>query len=549
MSTKMGIVAYDQNSKSSDIYAKAFSAQFQQDDIEFIHSWDNIDALIAYTSRDGVTTLNELDKIIVLDEGFKNQINAAKMTEDFVSLEETFDNRGVNRPYLAYATTKQEVYDMFKNDETPSGHFLFPYMKTRVFKINKDQNGDVNAADIDKIVTGAADNTALSMRKDYKTHGDLLNERLKDIKNQNSGKDRTNIKNIRENIKQRARDTGINPDSTPKADKNQAVKENENRIFRAHDQYENSKIEITPDVKRVMINSEEQVKQAQTTSDETNINNAISTAKKYYQQQKADKYLPLDFSSKLKVDNGAILFSGRQGSGVTSLIYNVYNIYKLFNKSILILNIDQYDDIINYFPKFKQHYKEKNISKTLKTNFISLNDIFVNIDDTNAIISDYGMIQRSYNLTERIANIERIINVAKNQYDIVLIDGGIFFNDILLKAKNSIDNAILVTNYENIYTLDNINDDQQRLNNTILDFEKNHNSIGIIINKLDFKISDEQITDEILNLKTSLNRSRLVSTILYDKYWNLQLQSHIPYALQNQINFKIMKNIVERMIV
>ena len=206
--SKFGVVAYDSERKSSKIYLDAFNRQFQQENFDFINAWDSVDSLISLVNDNGVPVINDLNKILILDSGFKNPLSATDVVEDLTSLQEVFANRGVTRPFLLFATTNNRVYDIYKTGASPNGHDLFVYLKTRIFHLTRDSNGSINVAQIANIITGRSDDTALSIRKDYQSRGDLVQNKFEQIKQEATNKNINTLNEIRQQLKTEAQKDG-----------------------------------------------------------------------------------------------------------------------------------------------------------------------------------------------------------------------------------------------------------------------------------------------------------------------------------------------------
>lgn len=554
-----GLVAYDNDRKSSDIYLKAFNQQFnERANIRFVKVWDSVDSLISYILKTGVPTVNELSKILVLDNGFKSQNAAADMVDKFISLEQMFVNRGVNRPYLLWATANNRVYDIFKvhaNDNMYEGKELLVYQKTLIFNIRRNSNGSVSMAQIENIVTGRADETALSIRHNYKDRGDLLKENFAHTQKAVDNQELDSINALRDKLKQEAKKNDV----APQPAKQEIKQKQEDKFFNKHDR------DIPDDpVDQLQARMQAQHGQANDKELEDTLNDS-QVQQFFSEQSKIDPYSQegflkayrhmhkpaMNYASKIDEEQATILFTGRFGSGVTSTIYNVATMYALHKRKVLIINLDLYDDLVQYFPDFIRFYKRKSLSKVFSSHFVSVDDIAIDVTYNISVISDYGRMQREQNVSEKVRALQRILQYAKHNFDIILIDCGPYFNETYASSGDNIDDIVIVSTLETLESLPNFSTQQDSLNNNLLDFIINHNNKmpGILVSQLSFQAHNAEIRKKILNLDTSLSNCRFISAIMYDKNWNLQVNSHVPYCLQSSYNFNQIQYITQGLVV
>lgn len=557
-SENFGLVAYNNDRKSSEIYLKAFNQQFsERTNIRFIKVWDSIDSLISFILKSGVPTVNELSKILVLDEGFKSQVEASNMVDKFISLEQMFKTRGVNRPYLLWATTNDRVYDIFKvhaQDRMYNGQDLFIYEKTLVFNLRRNSNGSVSMNQLENVVTGRADETALSIRHNYKDRGDLLKENFKrtqqDVKNQ----EMDSINALRQQLKNDAKKNNI----TNELSREEQRQQQENKYYNAHDR------DIPDDpVEQLQARMQQQYGASNDQELEDTLNDD-QVQKVFEQSQRTDSYSQegflkayknmdkpaMNFAAKLDYEQATILFTGRFGSGVTSTIYNVATMYALHKRHVLIVNLDLYDDLISYFPDFIRFYKQKQLSKVFSSHFISVDDVVVDVSSHIGIISDYGRMQREQNVSEKVRSLQRILNFASKNYDIVLVDCGPYFNETYSAANEDINDIVICSTLENLPQLATFSTQKDSLNTNLLDFiVNNHKMPGIIVTQLAFQAHNAEIKKQIQNLDTALSNSRFISAIMYDKNWNLQALSEVPYCLQSPYTFNQIQYITQGLVV
>lgn len=560
-SENFGLIAYDNDRKSSEVYLKAFNQQFnERTNIKFVKVWDSVDSLISYILKTGVPTVNELSKILVLDEGFKNQNAADNMVDKFISLEQMFTTRGVNRPYLLWATTNDRIYDIFKvhsQDRMYNGQDLFIYEKTLVFSLRRNSNGTISMAQLENVVTGRADETALSIRHNYKDRGDMLKENFKQTQEAVNNQQMNSINALREQLKNDAKKNNIQVEPSREEQK---VKQ-EAEYFKSHER------DLPDDpVEQLQARMQQQYGEAndQELEDTLNdkevqqfFNNSDTKELKDYSQEsflKAYQHMTkpaLDYASKLDIEQATILFTGRFGSGVTSTIYNIATIYALHKRKVLIINLDLYDDLINYFPDFTRFYKQKQLSKVFSSHFVSVDDITVDVNNNISIISDYGRFQREQTVSEKVRSLQRILEYAKHNFDIVLVDCGPYFNETYSSVSEEIDDIVIISTLENLPNLSTFSTQQDLLNTNLLDFIINHaNKMpGIIVSKLSFQAHNAEIKKTILNLDTSLSNCRFIAAIMYDKNWNLQIKSQVPYCLQNSYNYNQLQYITQGLVV
>lgn len=549
-----GIVAYDDNKKSSKIFEVIFNEQFKDLDVEFVRSWDNVDSLIDFTQTKSVAILNELHKILILDKGFNNQIDATKIVEDFISLQEVFNNRGVTRPYLSFATSNQDVYDIFKKGLPLNGHPVFAYQNTRVFRLSKDSQGQIAISDLEKVVNGDADETALSIRTDYESRSELIAKNLERTKNEARNSQTQTLSDIRKSIFETDDISKINKDKH----KNRANDDEINTVVDAHDKrptsvLDNIATKISDEDFNVEDNNQPQTHSELSANDKLARNDKHENLFEQVSENFASKKSHLQNINLIKkIDNekSTTLFAGKKGSGTTSLIYNLAAAYEAYDKKVLIINIDQYDDIIQYYPGFKTQYHNKEISNVFKTDFKVLGDIVVEASDNIHIISDIGINQHEQNIDVKTKNLERIISYGKNLYDEILIDGGQYFNEIMISSNNTIDNIVFVTSFDDLENLDTISYDAQKMNEIIAYFiETKHKTPGIIVTQVEYRINDKTFVNDILSLNSIIDRSRFIGYIAYDKTWKLQKKSSIPYMYHSDTAFNIINNILIKVVV
>lgn len=551
--SQFGVVAYDMQSKSSKKYILALNQQYRADDFEFVRAWDNVDSLMDFTMRDGVPVINELSKILILDSGFNNQEAADDIVENFMSLQETFNNRGINRPYLLYATSNNRVFDIFKTKSTYHGHDTISYDKTRIFSLTRDSNGSLSSHQLENILLGLLDNTAVSIRHDYQDRGDLLQKNFEHTKQSVSNQHITDINAIREQLKHNAHENNID---TGKKTVEELRQEEQDKAYEAHDRtrpqtaVEKVASQVTNNLDNADNNLSPQFQTSNNSSVPVNDNKKITVVDYLKAYQKMPK-TALSFSSKLASETGTILFSGRFGSGVTSTIYNIASMYQSYNRHVLIINLDLYDDLIHYYPTFINFYNQKNLQNVFSSHFITVDSICVDIDNNLSIISDYGNMQREQSITDKVRNLKRLVEVAQHNYEIILIDAGPYFNEAYGNISELLDDIIFVSKLDVLPSLDNFSTNRERLNTNVLHYIINHQDKmpGLIISCLDFQANNSEIRKQIKQLNTSLCNCRLISAVMYDKYWDLQLLSQTPYCLQNRINFQQIQYLTQGLIV
>lgn len=561
MEIKVGVVAYDQERKSSTIYQNIINNEFGKEGINCIKAWDNVDALISYAMNDNAIILNTLKRILVLDTGFNNSNDTTRMANEFISLQEVFENKGITNPLLTLATSNNELYDLFKTHTEFKGHATFVYDKTRINVLKKDSNGSISAIDLENILMGRSDETALSIRHDYKDRGTVLSEQFDRIQQQAKKQDTNNaLENLRQQLRNEVPEDKLKEEQEKNEHKSQTQKLKEqqrNDVLAAHERFNGNNLDQLSEqlkdnsLSNTLVSSKvsddsssnTQNRQVYTKDDIVNFNDLNKT----YKNTKREL---IDYSPKLAIEKNVILFTGKTGSGVTSLMYNIANIYRMYNRKVLMINLDEYDDLIKYDNNFIKYYQQKNIHQAFLTNFVNLDDITINLHNNFSIISDYGKLQHEQNYHEKTRNTERILKNAIRLYDLILIDCGNNFNEVYEKISNQVNNIIVVTNVESLDSLDNFSHEQSRLQQNILNFiYQNKKMPGIVINKLDFKINTNLIENQIKQLKTALNNSRYVGSVLYDKHWNLQINSQVPYCLQSKNKFNKIKYLAERIVV
>lgn len=550
--SKFGVVAYDSERKSSKIYLDAFNRQFQQENFEFINAWDSVDSLINLVNDNGVPVINDLNKILILDSGFKNPLSATDVVEDLTSLQEVFTNRGVTRPFLLFATTNNRVYDIYKTGSSPNGHDLFVYLKTRIFHLTRDSNGSINVAQIANIITGRSDDTALSIRKDYQSRGDLVQDKFEQIKQEATNKNINTLNEIRQQLKSEAQKDG----NQLVKSKDEMVQEQKDKLFDSHERKVNN---IFDNLKDEIINNQQNQPQTNQQQNQKKVNNIFAHISDEIGQEKTDidlvkyfknkKLLIQDCWQKLLIEKNVICFAGKTGSGTTSLIANFAKIYSMFNRKVLLINFAENDDITSYFSSFADYYQEKRLNNIFEQPFLNLDEILIQVNQNISIISDLGSNQRSQNILVKTRSAKRIIEIAKREYDLILIDCGQNFNEVYANVNSFVDNLIFVSKFDELTKLDDLTNDKILFEQNILNFaEKTSKRPGIVVQQILFPTTYHQIKNEIHKLKI-LDRSRLIGEVAFDKYWQLQKQSQIMFCNQNSINYRQIIMLTENLVV
>lgn len=540
MKTKMGVVAFDEERQSKEIYKRALNSICEHQDIEFIVAWSNINELMNYIRVEGVPLINSLEKIIVLDEGFPDRRYAKQMVKEFISLQELFNSRGVNYPYLVYATTQQDVYDIFKNNNPVDGHNPLLYNKVRIFRLKTKPDGGFSQGDILNIVTGVVDDTALDITKKIDSNGDILFENLKKVKAEATNGNKDIINQIKEKMKNKE----IREELSDKEKQLQETKLQQQKIeediLKPHENKVVNQMDLIKENLRnnpIEDNEQTQSNLEIPSHDSLEQNDLDKLLNFYKDEKKAHFEFPVYTNSlnSLSDKNKVILFTGRTGSGVTSTIFNFANVLNNIGKKTLIINLDNYDDLIYYFENYKREFDKKDVNNIFEINFLNLDEISVSMKENIDVISNISENQHELNLNEKLYNLQRMLNIGRNLYDYILIDGNNHINEIYDRVSNSLDEIVVCTTLEQLDQLDNFSSSKIKLNDNIIDFILNKNKYpSILIGKLNFKANNKYLINKIHDLDTSLKHSRLIGSILYDEDWNLQQLSKIPYCLQSK---------------
>lgn len=526
------------------------NTQFANSSFNFAVGWDNVDILKASLKKDGVSIINELNKILVFDSGFENNVEAVSMINKFISLEETMSLRGVRSPELLLATSHQGLYDLFKKDTSPEGHELFSYEKTKVVKINVDDNGDFNLGDIQLLITNGFKNF-LSIKNTYRGRENVAQEELKRLQDQKLNK----TANVAERIKAQiqARDNKL---------KEQRKKENELK-----DPWEEQQ-KRDKATRAEMKNTFAKDNQAQTSQSSTET--GLSTTREFnhggsrQSQQYEDEFqriryemhatakttkqkAVLNFDSKIYDDTGKVLIGGLSQSGTSSTVANLAQYYALMNKKVLIVNLSDNDHITRYFKDFIPKYNKLGRKNVLLTNFSkSLSEISVPVKPNIELISDYGLSQKRMSLEDKLTNYSRIIRFSE-EYDIVLLNTGINFEEVLLRTSmNFLDDVLIIT------TQDDLNevpiDLVQQPYNFAQKIQNLKHPIGIIVNKIQYSVDNDTLSKAILHLPIPLDSSRLLGAISYQNDWYQQRLAGVMSVTYNDTQRLIFHELAKKII-
>lgn len=586
MKERIGIVAYDDVSNDKNKYLLAFKNFYQSSErYEFVIAWSSVQELIGLVQEQGVSTINELNRILIFDAAFEDQINVNNMVNEIVSLEEIFQQRGARLPFLSFCTTNQEVFDAFKLDVSPEGHDLFPYPKTRVHKLEVNQSGGFNMGQLNQVLAGELDASALGIRNDYEGRETFAKRNQENFEKRALNSKAAQIEQIikhannKDNIAQKEtaqtkadklaqelinrnktnQENSINSrqnlaKNTVQNQSNNNIQSNNSNIRPNIEQNNQENVQTRRKIKP--INIEDNIHQKILSKNEALLNqdkfktkeksNDIVTQIRQYSNQLRNKS-SLNFDTKLLNDTGVMVVGGLPGSGVSSIVANLGKLYSLINKKVLIVNLSNNDHITRYFHDYHDRYKELNRNQSLITKFrTNISEISVPVENNLELISDSGDIQKAYTIKERLSNLELILRNMR-QYQIVIFLAGENFENVVLNiSKEKVDDLIVVSTQDDLKEIQyDLIIDKKKYDAKLKSFDK---SVGVIINKIQYKTNAYDTSKKIKLLTSPFDRMRLIGLIEYDNEWFTQSESGyllVPRSIKQRFIFeKIIENIL-----
>lgn len=518
---KIGLVAYDNVSSEENRYLKAFRSYYQDSEYYFQNAWSSIEELQEHIRSQGSATLNELSRIIMFDSAFSNQNDTTRIVNQFVSLEELMDNRNVTKPILSFTTTNQQVFDLFKEDLSPEGHDLFPYKKTKVYRIKSDKDGNFNMGDLNKLLKGQLDDSALAIKNEYQGREAISRQVVEDFKKEKLNQEAAKIDEL-----------------LAKKEKEEVKEEIKNEKDKKEYQTDHS------EEKEKAILHHTTVVDVQT-QDNQKLKDQLSSSFRSLRK----KSLNLNYDAKIFNDHGTILVGGIPGSGVSSVVANLSMYYAICNKKVLIVNLSNTDHITRYFKDYQDNYHELGRKKVMMTQFSKkLSEISVPVAKNIDLISDFGIVQKSYSEDEMFTNYDRILRLS-SKYDITFILAEENIEKTLEKTNNQYFNDLVF-----VSTLNDFNDIDVQLFSNLKMFNKKINSSnvkpGIIINKIEYYQNQKDLSSKILSMNQPFDSFRLIGYFSYDNEWFTQIESGCPLVprsrkTQNDCH-EVLKNLILR---
>lgn len=534
---------------SADEICKALNTEFSKSQFNFAVGWNTVDDLKYAVKNDGVSIINELSKILVFDSGFSNNIDATSMINKFISLEEIMSMRGVRSPELILATGHQGLYDLFKHELSPEKHELFSYEKTKVVKIEVDETGLFNLSYFHSLLTNSFKNF-LSIKNAYRGREEVAKEELNRLQAQKKNKTASVADRIKAQIKERdaamqARAEQAKKKADPEeeqAKKDKATQAKMKGVLNHVDDKPNNSTQETGLSTTREFNHGGNQRQQQFADEFQKIRYEMHLTAKETKQKEL-----LNFDSKIYDDTGTILIGGLSQSGTSSTIANLAQYYALMNKKVLIINLSDNDHITRYFKDFIPKYSKLGRKNVFLTNFQKkLSEISIPVKPNIELISDYGLSQKNLTLDERLTNYSRIIRFA-TEYDIVLIDTGINFEEVLLRTSmDFLDDVLIIT------TQDDLNEIPIDLVKHPYNFGEKiqhlKHPIGVIVNKIQYQVDNNTLNQAILKLPIPLDSSRLIGAISYQNDWFQQRMSGVLSVTYNETQRLIFHELAKKVI-
>lgn len=541
---KIGIVAYDEVSNDKNVFQNAFATYYAKTGLyDFAVSWSSIDELMKYIRESGVATLNELSRILVLDQAFENRLDTTNIVNKFVSLEELMYNRSVTHPILTYATGQQEVYDLFKRKSSPEGHPLFPYEKTRVNRIKTGANNAIPMGQFTRILNGEMDDNALAIRNDYTGRETVARQQVENFKKHKLNGRAGEIDNVIERLKQGEN----NGEPEGQAGERLTNKEVKDVIKKAKEKKRQEELAKNYRPKEKEIRQEKARLHADKVTDlEKNQNKSISSQLLTLANNLRSANFALNFNNKLYNDRGIVIFGGLMGSGCSSVVANLAMFYALMEKKVLIANLSSSDHITRYFKSYHQRYNELNRKQSLITRGAkTIKEISVPVAKNIELISDFGAVQKAYTIKQRLTNYNQIMMASG--YDIVIVLAGDNFEPVFLQTNQEYINDVVLVSPQ--ADLQELGLDLITNTNKLVAKEKYlKHPLGLIINQIQYYESPEVVQRNILSLDPPLDRLRLIGEITHEDNWFLQARAGVPLVATSSLvkNYftEIAKNII-----
>lgn len=554
---KYAIIAYDDEKQSKDTYFEAMQAMFMNDDeINFINHWGTVNELVGFINSDGNSAVNQIDRLIVLDNGFQEQDSATQMTEDFTTLEQTMNNSGINHPFLVWLTSNQGVFDLCKKDSKKEEPEILCYERVRVIRLITDSNGNIDNDSLINGIDGTSDKSALSIRKDFISRGErainILKER-QDATN-NVASQTKNLNNISDKLKQL-----YNVDDTTTKDKNK----DKDGFRSAYDTMKNKQDELAHQFQKHTVTAEKiNVKNNQSSVDTDDAkSNLISQIEANVANLQPNTRFNLRVKYQAKHHAFAIVVSGKHGVGVSSIVANLAECYACLKQKVLIINGSNNDSLAHFYPQFVNKYQESGRHNVLKdrSNKNGNQTRYIPVTSYIDLMSDIGETQANYTLEERIGGIPTFLLNDNGEHQIVLIDAGEnAYQAMKIIGFLNVSAMIFVADNEC-----NALDDLKYLGNTkqglvgLLQTTFQDKPLGLIVNKCtnqDFlsnrqKMNETNIIKYLPTLAPPFDRLMLLGKIPYYSAWHLQSNLQQRACYFNDEIFDIIMTIAERAVV
>lgn len=563
-------------------------------DIEVLSTFNSPKQLADTILTTGVSFLQEVEAILLLDYGFENTDYLAR-TKEFIYLQDALKvhqlaNTGVK---LYLATRDSDVYREIKNQD--SGMPCILYLYVEVFILEKYANKIL--VDILKgarhkrgLYNPEIDKLNIDSRIQEQTERFVEESKAYNRNIINVGKEEELSEFAKEEYVDSAVSANIIEQEKAKARKEKKLKELEEKKRKKSTLKQDTSINDI-ESKKVIVNFERRgnkqfpneieekvnINNRQSTRNQTTPNNKIPTAIKTVDKTELPDILKIKkifddlafqtggaVRGKLESDNGVLCFSSYLNGGASSLLANLADIFALSNKKVLIIDLDIYKKtqtsayFKNYDMEVKNHFGVSDgLIKVVEGGSLSRN--VVEISSRISVLGLSPSIQADSNWIKEIQeNLEFVIDDARSLYDIVLIDiPSDLVYDIYPNLVDSIDKNIFVIDNK-YYTI------SQFVNTFLLKFQqKNPNEFEnlflkseVIINKFNRKNIDTkgkesgkvQLREELNKRNYPYDKIHVTGELPLFDNWDTQFVEGLRYVWLNEKAMGMYRYIFSRVV-